>query len=73
NSFTWNGMTASGSTAPDGAYNVAVAGTTSSGSTGTLPFTVVGTVTGVNASGSNVMIDLGQLQVNMSAVTSVNN
>jgi flagellar basal-body rod modification protein FlgD len=73
NSWIWNGQSASGGTAPDGAYNVAVAGIAADGSTATLPFTVVGTVTGVQASGSSVMVQLGQLSVNMSAVTAVGN
>jgi flagellar basal-body rod modification protein FlgD len=71
NTWTWNGQTASGTTAPDGAYNVGVAGTAADGSTTTLPFTVLGTVTGVQSSGSSVQVQLGQLAVDMSAVMSL--
>jgi flagellar basal-body rod modification protein FlgD len=73
NSFTWNGQTGSGATAPDGAYKVAVAGTAADGSGTILPFTVIGTVTGVQSTGTTVQLELGQLTVDMSAVTSVQN
>jgi flagellar basal-body rod modification protein FlgD len=73
NSWVWNGQTTSGTTAPDGAYGVAVSSVNPDGSTSTLPFTIVGTVTGVQTSGGNVTLDLGALQVNMSAVTAVGN
>jgi flagellar basal-body rod modification protein FlgD len=72
NAWTWNGQTSSGVTAPDGVYNVAVGATAADGSTGALPFTIVGTVTAVQTSGGTVTVDLGQLQVNMTAVTAVN-
>jgi flagellar basal-body rod modification protein FlgD len=73
NSWTWNGQTGAGTTAPDGAYNVAVASVAADGSTTVLPFTITGTVTGVQATGGTVTLDLGSLQLNMSAVTSVGN
>jgi flagellar basal-body rod modification protein FlgD len=73
NTWTWNGQTASGVTEPDGAYTVAVT-TAGSGSTPTaVPFTVIGTATGVDTQGSVVNLDLGQLSVPMSSVTSVGN
>jgi flagellar basal-body rod modification protein FlgD len=73
NTWTWNGQTASGATEPDGAYTVTV-NTAASGTSATaVPFTVIGTATGVTTSGSNVMLSLGALSVNMSALTSVGN
>ena len=71
NSWTWQGQTASGATMPDGAYNVTVTGG-GSGSAAAVPFTVRGTVTGVNGSGSTPQIDLGTLAVPVSALTAVN-
>ena len=73
NTWTWNGQTSAGITAPDGAYTVTAAAVASDGSTSALPFTVVGTVTGVQTSGGTVTVDLGKLSVNMTAVTSVAN
>jgi len=73
NSWTWNGQTAYGTTEPDGAYTVSAAAVASDGTTSTLPFRVVGTVTGVTTSGSTVTVNLGSLSVNMTAVTSVDN
>ena len=73
NSWSWNGKTNAGTTAPDGAYTVTVNAVATDGSTSTLPFTIVGTVTGVQSTGSTVLVNLGGLQVNMSAVTSVGN
>ena len=73
NSWTWNGQTATGTTMPDGAYTVSVNAVAADGSTSTLPFAVVGTATAVNEQGSSVMVNLGALSLNMSAVTSVQN
>jgi flagellar basal-body rod modification protein FlgD len=71
NSWSWNGQTSAGTTAPDGAYTVSVEGAGAGGSTSALPFTVVGTVTGVTNSGSTVTVSLGGLTVNMTALTSL--
>jgi flagellar basal-body rod modification protein FlgD len=71
NTWTWNGQTSSGGTAPDGAYTVAVNAVAADGSTTALPFGVLGTVTGLTTQGSTVQMQLGQLSVNMTALTSV--
>jgi flagellar basal-body rod modification protein FlgD len=73
NTWTWNGETASGAMAPDGVYKVAVATAGSGGMSGALPFTVLGKVTGVQQTGSNVQVNLGQLSVGISALASVGN
>ena len=68
-SWTWNGTTSAGQTLPDGTYTVAV--TDANGNA--VPFGVVGTVTGVQKSGSDVMVNLsnGQ-QVSLSSIQSTN-
>jgi flagellar basal-body rod modification protein FlgD len=72
NTWTWNGGTGSGQTMPDGAYTVSV--TSGSGpSATTLPFTVVGTATGVTTQNNTVNLQLGALSVPFSAISSVNN
>ncbi len=70
NSWTWNGQSVSGATMPDGAYTVTVTGNAGGGATA-LPFTVRGTVTGVQQSGSSVQLELGPLSVGVSSLTSV--
>ena len=73
NTFTWNGKDSAGNTVPDGAYNVAVIGANSDGSTTALPFTVTGTATGVLSNSTGMQLELGALDVNFSAVQSVGN
>jgi flagellar basal-body rod modification protein FlgD len=73
NNWTWNGQTMAGTTAPDGAYSVVVAATAADGSATPLAFTVSGMVTGVQEQGSAVNLQLGQLSVPISAVSSVQN
>ena len=73
NAWTWNGQTAAGGTEPDGAYTVTVSAVGADGTTTALPFSVIGTATGLTSSGSTVQLQLGQLSVNMSALTSVVN
>ncbi len=73
NTWTWNGQTAYGTTAPDGAYTVTAQAVAADGSTSAVPFSVVGTVTGVTTGSGTVTVNLGSLAVNMSNVTSVAN
>ncbi|MBV9537665.1 MAG: flagellar hook assembly protein FlgD [Acidisphaera sp.] len=73
NTWTWNGATAGGGTAPDGAYKVAVAGSDASGHTVQLPFTVIGTATGVQSQNNALQLQLGGLNVDFSAVKSLVN
>ncbi len=68
NGWTWNGQSSAGVQEPDGAYTVSV--TTGSSQTA-LPVSVVGTITAVTQNNGTVQLDLGQLAVDMSAVTSV--
>jgi flagellar basal-body rod modification protein FlgD len=70
NSWTWDGTGDNGISYPDGAYSIAV--TTASGGTSTpVPFTVVGTATGVVNSGSTLDVSLGGLKVGFSNIDSV--
>lgn len=71
NSWTWNGENSSGNQVPDGAYTVAVTEDNGNGSATAVPFTITGTATGVQSSGSSVQLDLGSLPVNFSNITSV--
>jgi flagellar basal-body rod modification protein FlgD len=68
NSWTWNGKSSSGTAVPDGAYNVSI--TTGSANTA-VPFTVLGTVTGLQNSGGSVSLDLGSLVIPMTSLTAM--
>ncbi len=73
NTWTWDGTDASGRTLPDGAYKVAVAAADSSGTVSALPFSVVGTATGVQSLSSGMQLQIGALSVDFSKVQSVGN
>jgi flagellar basal-body rod modification protein FlgD len=70
NTWNWNGKNSNGQTVPDGAYTVTVTG----GSPATsVPFTVVGTATGVTTQSGSVNLQLGALSVPFTSVASVGN
>ncbi len=71
NEWSWNGRNGSGTLMRDGAYTVAVAGSNADGSTKALPFTVVGTATGVSQTNGSIRLQVGGLTVNFSDVKSV--
>jgi flagellar basal-body rod modification protein FlgD len=72
NTWTWNGLDNSGNQLPDGGYRVAVETQPAGGGAAVaVPFSVVGTATGISTSGSTTMLDLGLLQVPLSAMESV--
>ena len=74
NSWSWNGLDNSGNQMPDGAYRVAVEGLSSNGGTPVaVPYTVVGTATGVSSNGTTSQLALGGLSVPFSSVVSVGN
>ncbi|HTZ71107.1 MAG TPA: flagellar hook capping FlgD N-terminal domain-containing protein [Acetobacteraceae bacterium] len=72
NTWQWNGTDNTGAAVPDGAYRVAVeAAPAGGGAAVALPFSVVGTTTGVSSNGTTTMLDMGALSVPLSAVESV--
>jgi len=71
NQWTWNGRNGNGTQLRDGAYRVAVAGSNTDGSTRALPFTVLGTATGVEQKDSAIRLQIGGLTVDFNAVKSV--
>jgi flagellar basal-body rod modification protein FlgD len=73
NTWTWDGSDGSGRTLPDGSYKVAVAGANIDGTASALPFSVVGTATGVLSQANAVQLQLGALSVDFSKVQSVAN
>jgi flagellar basal-body rod modification protein FlgD len=73
NTWTWNGITSSGSTVPDGSYKVAVTGANADGTTSALTFSVIGTATGVQSQSNGMQLQLGALSVDFSKVQAVGN
>jgi len=73
NTWNWNGTNSSGQTVPDGAYTVTVTGGVAGASATALPFTVVGTATGVTTQNNTVNLQLGALSVPFTSVSSVAN
>jgi flagellar basal-body rod modification protein FlgD len=72
NTWTWNGLDNNGNQMPDGAYRVAVETQPAGGGAAVaVPFSVLGTATGISSNGSTTMLDLGLLQVPLSAMQSV--
>ncbi|MGH7121237.1 MAG: flagellar hook assembly protein FlgD [Acetobacteraceae bacterium] len=72
NSWTWNGTDNGGSQMPDGGYTVAVEGANADGSTTALPFSVQGTITGVQTNSSGGLeLQLGATTMPFSSVQQV--
>ena len=71
NTWTWNGKSSAGSQLPDGPYKVAVMGLDASGQAAAVPFSVVGTATGVVAQKGKVTLEMGTESVDFSNVQSV--
>jgi flagellar basal-body rod modification protein FlgD len=71
NTWSWDGTDGSGRILPDGTYKVAVAGADASGTVAALPFSVVGTATGVQSQSNGVQLQIGALSVDFSKVQSV--
>ncbi|MGA3000166.1 MAG: flagellar hook capping FlgD N-terminal domain-containing protein [Acetobacteraceae bacterium] len=71
NTWSWNGTNSSGQTLPDGAYTVTVTNAAPGAAGAALPFTVVGTATGVTTANNTVNLQLGALSVPFANVVSV--
>jgi flagellar basal-body rod modification protein FlgD len=73
NTWTWDGSDGSGHSLPDGSYKVAVAGANADGTVSALPFSVIGTATGVQNLANGVQLQLGALSIDFTKVQSVGN
>lgn len=71
NTWSWDGKDNNGRAVADGAYRTVVAATDGTGSAQPLAFSVTGTVTGMQRKGDALNLQLGALQVGLSAVQSV--
>jgi len=71
NQWSWNGQSAAGTQMPDGVYNVAVTSGAAGQTATALPFTVIGTATGLAQSGTTLNLQMGSLSTPFSNVTAV--
>lgn len=71
NQWSWNGQNAVGGKMPDGVYNVAVTSAASGQTATAVPFTVIGTATGIAQSGTTLNLQMGSLTTPFANVTAV--
>ncbi|GJE25934.1 flagellar hook assembly protein FlgD [Methylobacterium organophilum] len=68
NSFTWDGTSTTGLVADDGTYSITVDATDATGSKVTVDTSVTGTVDGIDLSGSEPVLVIGNQKVGVSKV-----
>ncbi len=71
NQWSWNGKNTFGGQMPDGVYGVTVTSNATGKTATAVPFTVIGTATGIAQSGSTLNMQLGGLSTPFSNVTAV--
>jgi flagellar basal-body rod modification protein FlgD len=70
-SSTWDGTNSLGQRLPPGVYSFAVSASDGAGNAVPVTTQVGGVVTGVNLTGSEPVLEIGQLRISLSAVTNV--
>ena len=66
--FNWNGQTSSGTTAPDGIYTLEINAVAQNGATIPAEIRASARVTGIDLSGSEVVVEMGGVEVPLSSV-----
>ena len=69
--FSWDGTTSTGGKAPDGTYSITMQGTNAEGSSVNISTQFSGVVTGVDFTGAEPVLLIGNSRVNLSGVTTV--
>ena len=69
--FTWDGKDTQGNTMPEGTYSITMQGTTAEGKSVNISTETTGVVTGVDFTGSEPVLLIGEARINLSGVTSV--
>jgi flagellar basal-body rod modification protein FlgD len=72
NTWTWDGTDNNGNAVPDGAYGIAVETQAGTSAPTAVPFSVIGTTTGVSTTGTTTQLQLGALSVPLSALQGIN-
>jgi len=70
-SFAWNGRTSTGSVAPDGLYTIQIAAQDATGQNVTVSTQYSGTVTGVDLSGAQPLLQVGSSYLTISQIRSI--
>jgi flagellar basal-body rod modification protein FlgD len=70
-SFSWNGNTSTGTIAPDGLYTIQITAQDASSQPVTVSTQFTGTVTGVDLSGSQPMLQVDSSEIPISAVSAI--
>ncbi len=71
NTFTWNGQTTGGSLAPEGEYTISVEANTAAGNRIEVSTLVSGVVDGIDMSGNDPLLRIGNMTIKLSAIRSV--
>lgn len=71
NTWTWDGLSDSGSTEPSGTYSVAVVQAASDGTTSTLSTQTTGTITGVTKGTNGVDVTIGGVSTSLDDVSAI--
>ncbi len=71
NTWTWDGRDNAGNQLPDGAYGVAVETGTSNAASNAVPFSVVGTATGLTNGTGGLQLQMGALSVGLANVEGI--
>lgn len=69
--FTWDGKTSTGASAPDGMYSIRVVGNSADGQSVPVYTAVEGEVTGVDFTGSEPVLQLGNVRVTLASVMQI--
>jgi len=69
--FTWDGKTNDGTDAPDGIYSIRVIGNTSDGQSVNVYSAISGKVTGVDFTGNEPVLQIGDVRANLSSVMEI--
>ncbi|GBR31916.1 basal-body rod modification protein FlgD [Acetobacter peroxydans NBRC 13755] len=71
NTWTWDGTDNNGNKLSDGGYSVSVKTVDSTGTTSDVPFSVTGTITGIQKGSADMLVQLGSASIPMANVTNV--
>jgi flagellar basal-body rod modification protein FlgD len=71
NTWVWNGQDSNGNTLPDGAYGIAIENGTTASNAVAVPFSIIGTATGLQNTASGMELDMGGVTVPLSNVQSL--
>jgi flagellar basal-body rod modification protein FlgD len=69
--FTWDGKDMNGNTQPNGTYSISMQGVNGEGKSVSIATQMSGVVTGVDFTGSEPVLLIGKVRVNLSGVTAV--